>query len=339
MKKTNLQYILPVIFLILFRSGLQAQSNLTLATMPRIDVHAHIGGIERMSDYMEVRNILKEKYNVDLAMWINLQSPLGPRGEGADHIKAVEEKYQGRFLPTINDYRIQDGLRFSPEELAEWQQKGIVGYKIWVGVSPAVDDPANDPTFTKMEQIGMVGASIHISQPYPRNCKDPFLYWQSINAWERVLDRHPGMIVICAHMMDIFYSNEQLEYLGYFLDTYPNVYVDLAARLKDFYAMDHDKLRNFIIKYSDRIMYGTDISSQPQKGKYQDVAEAYNRCFKILETDGLFDSEFFTPDVKGKTIQGISLPSDVLEKIYYKNAMKVYPRIKDELKKLGYKVE
>jgi predicted TIM-barrel fold metal-dependent hydrolase len=339
MKKMNIQFLLLVIFLILFRPGLFAQSKNTLATIPRIDVHAHVGGLDKMADYMEVRKILKDQFNVDLAMWVNLQFPLGPRLEGLDLIKSAEEKYQGRFLPTINDYQIADGLRFSPEEIAEWKQKGVVGYKIWVGVSTAVDNPANEPTFTKMEQIGMIGASIHISQPYPRNCKDPVLYWQSIKAWERVLDRHPKMVVICAHMMDIFYSDEQLDYLQYFLETYPNVYVDIAARFKDFYSMSHDKIRNFFIKYADRILYGTDISNQPQKGKYQDAAEAYNRTFQILETDGVFTSEFFAPDVKGKTIQGISLPQDVLEKIYYKNAMKIYPRAKDALKKLGYNVE
>ena len=335
----KIKYLLLVIFLILFRSNLVAQGKFTLSTMPRIDVHAHVGGIERMADYMEVRNILKEKFNVDLAMWINLQFPLGPSGEGLDLLKSAQEKYQGRFLPTINDYKIADGLRFSPEELAEWQEKGVVGYKIWVGVSTAIDNPANDPTFTKMEQIGMIGASIHISQPYPRNCKDPVKYWQSIKAWERVLDRHPKLVVVCAHMMDIFYSDEQLDYLQYFLDTYPNVYIDVAARLTDFYSMSHEKIRNFFIKYSDRILFGTDISNQPQKGKYLETAEAYNRCFKILETDGVFTSEFFNPEVKGKTIQGISLPVDVLEKIYYRNAMKLYPRIKDVLKNLGYNVE
>ncbi len=339
MKKINIQPLLLVILFILFRTGLSAQGKFTLATMPRIDVHAHVGGIEKMADYMEVRKILKDQFNADLAMWINLQFPLGPRLEGLDLLKSAEEKYQGRFLPTINDYKIADGLRFSPEELAEWQAKGVVGYKIWVGVSPAVDNPANDPTFTKMEQIGMVGASIHISQPYPRNCKDPVLYWQSINAWERVLDRHPKLVVVNAHMMDIFYSDEQLDYLQYFLETYPNVYIDVAARLKDFPSMTHEKIRNFFIKYADRIMFGTDISNQPQKGKYQEVAEAYNRCFKILETDGLFDTEFFAPEVKGRKIQGISLPADVLEKIYFRNAMKIYPRIKDELKKLGYNVD
>ena len=207
MKKAKIQNILLLAFLILIRSSLFAQDKYTLSTMPRIDVHAHVGGIERMTHYMEVRKILKDKFGVDLAMWINLQFPIGPRGEGLDLLKSTEEKYQGRFLPTINDYKIADGLRFSPEELAEWQAKGIVGYKIWVGVTTDIDDPANDPTFTKMEQIGMVGASFHISQPYPRNCKDPVEYWESINAWERVLDRHPKLVVVCAHMMDIFYSD------------------------------------------------------------------------------------------------------------------------------------
>jgi predicted TIM-barrel fold metal-dependent hydrolase len=339
MKKINIEYFLIVVIIILFRLNLSAQDKSALSTMPRIDVHAHVGGLDRMPHFMEVRKILKEQFSTDLAMWINLQCPLEPRGVGSEVIKATEEKYQGRFLPTINDFKIADGLRFSPEEIAEWQEKGVVGYKIWVGVSPAIDNPANEPTFIKMEQLGMIGASIHISQPYPRNCKDPVKYWESINAWERVLDRHPDLVVVCSHMMNIFYSDEQLEYLQYFLDTYPNVYVDLAARLKDFHSMTSEKIRNFFIKYADRILFGTDISTQPQAGKYQEVAEAYNRCFKILETNGIFDSEFFNSEVKGTKIQGIALPVDVLEKIYYRNAMKLYPRVKDELKKLGYKVE
>jgi hypothetical protein len=198
MKK--LIFLLISVSLIMFSQFLPAQSKSTLATMPRIDVHAHVGGIDRMSAYMKVRDILKEKYNTDLAMWINLQFPLGPGKEGAALIKEAQDKFQGRFLPTINDYRINDGLRFSPEELSEWQALGVAGYKIWVGVSAEDDNPANDPTFTKMEQIGMVGASVHISQPYPRNCADPVKFWESINAWERVLDRHPRLIVVNAHM-------------------------------------------------------------------------------------------------------------------------------------------
>ncbi len=308
--------------------------------MPRIDVHAHAGSMERMDGFMEVRNILKEQYSEDLAMWIDLRFPLEPGGEGMELMKTVEDKYQGRFLPTINDYKIMDGLRFTPEEIALWQERGVVGYKIWVGINPGVDHPANDPTFTKMEQIGMTGASVHISQPYPSSyCEESVTFWKAINTWERVLDRHPDLVVVNAHMLDLFFSDEQLDYLQYFLDTYPNVYVDLAARFKHFPSMDYDKLRDFFIKYSDRILFGTDISDQTRNGRYQDVAERYNRCFRILETDELFSDGFFSGVVEGKKIKGLSLPVDVLEKIYFKNAVKLYPRVGDVLKELGYQLD
>lgn len=340
MKRTNLQLLILVVLLPLKHWDLSAQENSKLSTIPRIDVHAHVGSIERMADYMEVRNILKEQYDADLALWIDLRFPIEPGGEGLDLLTAVEEKYQGRFLPTINDYKISDGLRFAPEELAVWQERGVVGYKMWVGVSPAIDHPANDPTFTKMEQIGMVGASIHISQPYPtRWCTDPVSYWEAINAWERVLDRYPELVVVNAHMLDLFYSDAQLEYLQYILDTYPNVYVDLAARIKHFPSMNTEKLRNFFIAYSDRILFGTDISTQAKEGNYQEVAEKYDRCFRILETDGLFNAAFFPAVVEGKMIQGLSLPEEVLENIYYKNAMKLYPQVKEVLMNLGYDVD
>lgn len=339
MKTYNAGFLILAILLILFPWGLTAQEKNTLSAIPRIDIHAHVGSIESMEDYLGVRNVLKEEYSVDLAMWIDLRFPLEPGGEGADLIKTVEEKFQGRFLTTINDYQIEDGLRFSPDELAWWQERGVVGYKIWVGVSPAIDHPANDPAFTKMEQLGMLGASVHISQPYQRNCKDPVKFWESINAWERVLDRHPDLVVVNAHMVNLFYSDEQLEYLEYFLDTYPNVYVDISARFKDFYSMSPEKLRAFFITYSDRILFGTDISSQPSEETYKEVAERYNRCFKLLETDAVLDKGFFAPWLEGKTLQGLSLPLDVLKNLYYKNAMKLYPRVRDVLTDLGYDVE
>jgi len=301
--------------------------------MPRIDVHAHVGSsLEKMGEYIELSKVIKEKLNVELAIWINL----GRRGEEFENLKEAEEKYKGRFLPCISDYNISDGLKFSPEEIVKWMNHGVVGYKIWVGVSSAIDDPANDPTFYKMEQIGLPGASIHISQPYPtRWCEDPVKYWEAQNAWERVLDRHPRLMVVNAHMLDHFNSDEQLDYLAYMLETYPNLYVDLAARFQQFNRMDREHLSEFIIKYADRILFGTDIGSQPEKGKYEEVAERYSRCFQLLETENVVKVGFFG-NIEAK---GLALPLDVLEKIYYKNAIKIYPRTKEVLIDLGYEIE
>ena len=135
-------------------------------------------------------------------------------------------------------------------------------------------------------------------------------------------------------MINLFYSDEQLEYLGYMLETYPNVYVELAARFKDFYSMKTENIRNFIIKYSDRILFGTDIN--PKSKNVERYAEGYHRCFQALETDNILPGGFSSLN---REIKGIALPQDVLEKIYYKNAVKLYPKVKDVLKNLGYNVE
>ncbi len=319
----------------LFLCGL-AQADLRLLHIPRVDVHAHVGSTERMKDFIEVSEILKDKYNVNLDVWINLSFQRRSGEETSEHLKIVKEKYQDRFLPCINDYRIQDGLRYSPDELSGWIEKGIVGYKLWFGVTDLIDDPMFEPTFAKMEEIGMIGASIHVAQPCPTKwCDDPVRFWQAQNAWERVLDRHPKLKVINAHMLDHFNSDEQLDYLMYVLETYPNLYVDLAARFQQFHRMDGKKLRDFMIKYADRILYGTDISGQPKTGQNEKVADRYLRTFLLLETDQVVRGGFF-----GETqTKGLALPEDVLKKIYYLNAIRLYPRVKDVLIQLGYPIE
>ena len=119
------------------------------------------------------------------------------------------------------------------------------------------------------------------------------------------------------------------------LETYPNYNVDLAARFQQFHRMDIENLRAFIIRYSDRILFGTDIGTQPKTLGYEPTAEAYLRCFRLLETNEIVKGGFFS---KTET-RGLYLPIDVLENIYYKNAMKIYPRVKDVLIDLGYKVD
>jgi predicted TIM-barrel fold metal-dependent hydrolase len=136
-------------------------------------------------------------------------------------------------------------------------------------------------------------------------------------------------------MLDHFNSDEQLDYLMYVLETYPNLYVDLAARFQQFPQMDRDKLRDFMIKYADRILYGTDIGGQPKAGQYEQVAEQYHRTFQLLETDQVVRGGFF-----GETqTKGLALPEEVLKKIYYLNAARLYPRVKSVLIQRGYPIE
>jgi hypothetical protein len=54
-----------------------------------------------------------------------------------------------------------------------------------------------------------------------------------------------------------------------------------------------------------------------------------------LETNQVVQGGFF-----GETeIKGLVLPGDVLKKIYYLNAIQLYPKVKDVLIQLGYTIE
>lgn len=331
------QILTIVIFGVIVNSiSISAQAQKDLSAIPRVDVHAHVGSADRMEGYIKVSDCLKEQYKINLALWIDLSFLRDSNEDPSKYLQLVREKYDNRFLPCINDFKIQDGLRYSPDELTDWMNKGIIGYKIWFGVTDMIDDPLFEPTFAKMEQVGMLGASIHVAQPSPTEwCPNPLDFWRAQNAWERVLDRHPHLKVVNAHMLDHFNSDEQLDYLMYILETYPNLHVDLAARFQQFHRMDRDKLRDFMIKYADRILYGTDIGGQPKEGQYERTAQMYFRSFQLLETDKIIEGGFFS-DTK---TQGLALPEDVLNKIYYQNAARLYPRVKDTLIQLGYLLE
>ena len=319
-----------------------AEKPLTLATMPRIDVHTHIrSDWETLDGVMELRKAVQEKLHADLALFISLG-----RAEPPD-LNEMRKRYNGRIQFCISDFTIKDGIRFSPQELVAWQEKGVMGLKFYPGWQRGVqiDEAANEPTFAKMEQIGMVATSPHVTNPcgtYGRRTEwfsEPVEFWRQQHAWENVLKRHPRMVVVNAHMLWLCYSDEQLDYLRYMLTTYPNLNIDLATTPLFLHAVGRDNLRDFMIEYADRILFGTDMASawfvpvlDKQFPKVRDKVPQYQRYFEFLETDkelpsGINDEQ---------KMRGLSLPMEVLEKIYFRNAMRIYPHIADTLKQLGY---
>lgn len=332
----------------------------TLSNLPRVDVHAHIRDTwEVMDEYMQLRHAMRKELDVEMAMWISLG------GSGPPDLEELRRRYNGRILWTISDYKILDGLKFSPQELAEWHERGVAGFKFYPGWQPGVqiDHAANDPVFYKMEQIGMVGASVHVANPcgiYGRRTTgwipDPIVYWQHQRAWENVLKKHPDLVVVNAHMLWLCYSDEQLDYLRYMLTTYPNLNVDTATVPEMVYYVNRENLRDFMIEYADRVLFGTDMGTKwfaPDLGGAADDFKSrtrnYKRYFDFLETDKQLPSDFVDVTkgqggvrlgAEGKrTIQGLALPLEILEKIYFRNAMRIYPHVKANLKKLGYPVE
>jgi len=320
----------------------EPEGKFTLATMPRIDVHTHIGNTWPVLDeVMELRQSLKKQLNVEMAMWISLG-----RAEPPDLVE-LAKRYQGRIQFCISDFTIKDGLRFSPQELIEWQKRGVMGFKFYPGWDRGVqiDKAEFTPVFSKMEEIGMVATSPHVTNPcgtWGRRSEwfaEPVEFWRQQRAWENVLKRHSRLVVVNAHMLWLCYSDEQLDVLRYMLKTYPNLNIDLATTPVFLHAVTRDNLREFMIEYADRILFGTDFASKwfvpvldKQFPKLKDKVPQYQRYFEFLETDKQLPS-----GIKDEyKMRGLALPQDVLEKIYFRNAMRIYPHVADVLKQLGY---
>ena len=109
--------------------------------------------------------------------------------------------------------------------------------------------------------------------------------------------------------------------------------MDLAATFQYFYLVDHENLRDFMIEYSDRILYGTDIGKIQNEVDIPEYIEKYNRTFRILETGEMVEGGFFGMNA----VKGLHLPREVLEKIYYKNALRIYPGLAERMNSAGFK--
>jgi hypothetical protein len=336
------------IFALMTSVNLNAQDQTLYPDIPRIDVHSHVSDdLTAISNYLKLRDQIKEKHNVEFAMWIDL----GDRDTPAPDLEQVRSASHGRMLVCISDYAAHDGLQIAPEELQGWLDKGYIGYKIWSGPYYRrlkenekgfryIDDPAHEATFSKMEEIGMVGASIHIAdpnEPWPDRGKwlaDPIEYWKEITAWRHVLEKHPNLVAVMAHSNWLVCQDAQLDYLRNMLATFPNLYIDLAATFQYFPLLKRGNLRSFMIEWADRIMFATDIGRWQDDEETTDHVRRYFLAFQILETDQLVEGSFFGDEV----VEGLSLPRDVLEKIYYRNAIRIYPHLKEAMAKLGYDV-
>ena len=131
-----------------------------------------------------------------------------------------------------------------------------------------------------------------------------------------IFRKHPNTIFINAHLG---WMGNDLGRLGRHLDKYPNVMTEIAAVIAEL-GRQPIYARNFLTKYQDRILFGKDT--------YR-VSE-YHLYFRVLETsDEHFD--YFRKRHAHWRMYGLNLPDDVLKKIYYKNALKLFPSISGDL--------
>jgi hypothetical protein len=241
-------------------------------------------------------------------------------------------------------------------QLDKYLSMGAIGVKVWKNIGMSVRDRSgkfimiNDPgldkvfNFIKSKNLTVNG---HLGEP--RNCWLPldqmtvtsdsnyfaehpqyhmFLhpeypsYEDQISARNNLLEKNPDMNFVASHLASLEWS---VDSLAAWFDRFPKASADISARtchLQYQSAKDRDKVRNFMIKYQDRLLYGTDVtyhgSNNPEEFR-KDMHHTWSEDWKYFATD----DEMTVPQFRGR-FQGLQLPKEVIEKLYYTNAVKSY---------------
>ena len=324
-----------------------------LAVLEPVDTHTHVAkgdpGFYAMLDrlHMHILDILlvddQEAYRKDL------------KTQRQDAEAVIEASHGHAALCTSFDpfqFNNADFAASAIRGLNEDLAKGAVAVKIWKNIGMELkdkngryvlaDDLAFEPIYRDIEQhhrtlIAHQAEPDEAWQPpnpkgldYPYYKENPFWYMynkpdapkkqQILEARDHLLAENPKLRVVGAHLGSM---EDDLDRLGQRLDRYPNFAVDTAARVVHLVVMPSGRVRNFILKYQDRIVYGTDL------GFAKDASAA--EVIKEWEEQYANDWRYFaTPDkfeYEGHQTQGLGLPPAVLRKLYHANAVRWFPGI------------
>jgi hypothetical protein len=280
-----------------------------------------------------------------------------PVGEQLDTASALKKLWPGRFtfLGTfsVENFGKPGFTRETIKVIDKCMSKGASGIKIWKNIGMVLkdssgkfvmaDDPAFDEIFSYMAsmKIRVMG---HLGEP--RNCWLPlnemtdtsnFRYYkanpqyhmylhpeapsydQQIAARDNLLRKFPDLDFTGAHFASLEWSVEEIAKR---LDSFPNLSVDMSARMGHLQYQsisDYEKVRNFLIKYQDRIMYGTDITiNSMEKDPEAKARQVYDRWISnwiYLATDSTQHIANLPAEVRG-----MILPESVIDKIFNSNA-------------------
>lgn len=324
----------------------------------KIDAHVHIDGSETfMEEQAKKLNFHLLTINTDVGK--DEASIYQQESIALEHKKKFPETVDYLSAFTLDQWDSADFAERTISHLDSTFERGAIGVKIWKNIGMVYRDtdssfvmanhPKLDPVFKYLSKnnIPLLG---HLGEP--KNCWLPLeemtvngdkhyfsehpqyhmylhpefpSYEKQIKARDRMLENNPDLIFIGAHLGSLEWSVDELAKR---LDRFPNMAVDLAARIVHLQLQakdDYKNVRDFVIKYQDRLIYGTDLSVNDNWKK--DDFMAYSA--KVWKNDFLFfatDKEMESEQFDGK-FNGLKLPRQVVDKIYYNNATRWYYRI------------
>lgn len=319
-------------------------------TLEKYDVHTHIN----TSDAARIQPAVADNFDL---LTINVDvSSYPPLPEQRDYALDLVKNFLGEAYYatafTVSNWDDPDWQTTTFNYLKDSFDKGAIAVKVWKNIGMElkdedgnfvmIDHPRFDTIFQYLAEhdITLIG---HLGEP--KNCWLPVdemtvggdkryfanhpeyhmylhpeypSYEDQIAARDRMLEKNPNLTFVGAHLGSLEWSVDELAQR---LDRFPNMAVEMAARISHLQyqaVTDWQKVYDFLIKYQDRLLYGTDWqandSMSPEEIR-KDAHETWLNHWKFFTSDELMN----VPKVE-RSFHGLKLPKEVIDKIYRKNA-------------------
>jgi predicted TIM-barrel fold metal-dependent hydrolase len=318
------------------------------AKFPVIDVHTHTNDAMGIGDRVDPQVMIARMDQLNIKTIVILTGMWGDKLQTI--IDDMVKPYPGRFVvftqfdwSKINDpnfsqlmvRQIDDSVARGARGLKVLKELGL-GVRDSTGKLIPIDDPRLDPAWEECGRLG-IPVFIHVADPeaffHPIDARNeryeelidhpdwsfygPFPSMQELLAErDRMFAKHPHTTFVALHFGS---WPENLDFVDQTLRKFPNVMIETGAREGEL-GRQPRRTREIFLKYSDRIMFGTD----------EGAGEAmYRNYFRWLETEDEYFPYAQYPLQGRWMIYGLGLPDDVLEKVYHRNAEELLARFRN----------
>lgn len=316
------------------------------AAFPVVDVHGHARGLANPG---QIDAMIRELDALNIRVYIAADNVTGePLQRTLAAIAASPHRDRFRVMAGVDLRNVGPG---SGERAARQLEADIRAGAIGVGeISKGfgltqvkadgtllrIDDPELDPVWETLARL-RVPAFIHTAEPQEffqpidfenerwlelalfrdrRNFGPGKVTFEELMTQrDNLFRKHPNTTFIAAHFG--WHAND-LARAARLLDANPNVMLEVGAILYDLGRQPRGA-REFLIRYQDRVLFGKD-SFQPSEYPYY---------WRVFETgDEYFD--YYRDYHATWKLYGMDLPDEVLRKLYYENALRLFPGLPRE---------
>ena len=281
----------------------------------KIDMHEHYRDGSDVETFLKAAGCL----GISKILFVPTGSPPDNQGYKTHQkslINHIKKEYPEKIIAFCT---IDEADPKAAEIFEQCLRDGAEGLKLIGGHPDFYDEPLNSENMYKVYQkaaeykvpILLHGSIINIPE-----LKDQL---------EQVYSDFPEVTFIHAHYCSTIMTGLDLEQCAELLDKHPNLYIDLSMgggikRYHYYFRKDLAKVKNFVLRYQDRILYGSDIILNRSTSKDFDWLYQRMKCDIDLHQQKEYTCAFGETDILH---QGFNLDKEVLRKLYFENPKKI----------------